>query len=578
MAPPGARGEVSENSKLRSKQALATGLPRSDYAAMALARNVLGILERTALSALGRRAAIDFDGRSQSFAELHDRSLRLANGLAALGVEPGDRVGVLLSNRHEWPETLFALAGLGAVCVPINVLLCAVEVDYVLEDAGASLLIADETAAQLVSALATRVPLVRVGALVPSAGMQSSAYEDVIAGARAQQPGPGPDLDDTAMLYYTSGTTGHPKAAEHSHGGVLWNSFTQLLDLDLTPDDAYLVVPSLSWAAGFHDLLLPLVWIGGRSVLMPTGGTSLDRIAATVEATGSTHALLVPTLLKQLLQSPAELGRLRDSSLRWIISGAEPVPVPVIEAMIAELPRASVVQGYGLSEFPTIATVLRPEHAISHAGSAGRPVSIVTLALELADGTVSATGEGEILLRSAATMKGYYNRPDETAEAFRGGWLHTGDVAVVNGDGFVTITGRQKDMIISGGLNVYPKEVEEVIYRIDGIAEAAVVGLPDERWGEVAVAIIVPSRPGLDVALIDRLCREQLATYKCPRRIVLRDEPLPRTSSGKVLKRDLRPWVVATLAAAADSGVAPGAAPAPAGGSAGGSSPTGDPA
>ena len=518
---------------------------------MALARNTLGILERTALSALGRRPAIDYAGRSQSFAELYDRTLRLANGLAALGVGPGDRVGVLLSNRHEWPETLFALAGLGAVCVPINVLLRAGEVDYVLEDAGASLLIADETAAQLVSSLAARVPLVRVGALVSPAGLPSTAYEDVIAGARALLPGPGPDLDDTAMLYYTSGTTGQPKAAEHSHGGVLWNSFTQLLDLDLTPGDAYLVVPSLSWAAGFHDLLLPLVWIGGRSVLMPTGGTSVDRIAATVEATGSTHALLVPTLLKQLLQSPPDLARLRDSSLRWIISGAEPVPVPVIEAMIAELPRASIVQGYGLSEFPTIATVLRPEQAISQAGSAGRPVSIVALAVELADGTVAATGEGEILLRSAATMKGYYNRPDETEEAFRGGWLHTGDVAAVDADGFVTITGRLKDLIISGGLNVYPKEVEEVIYRIDGIAEAAVVGVPDERWGEVAVAVVVPSRPGLDPALIDRLCREQLATYKCPRRIVLRDEPLPRTPSGKVLKRDLRPWVAQALGLAA---------------------------
>ena len=514
---------------------------------MALARNTLGILERTALSALGRRAAVDFDGRSQSFAELYDRSVRLANGLAALGVGQGDRVGVLLSNRHEWPETLFALAGLGAVCVPINVLLRAGEVDYVLEDAGAALLIADETAAQLVSALESRIPLVRVGGLVPPAGMPSTAYEDMIAGARGLLPGPGPDLDATAILYYTSGTTGQPKAAEHSHGGVLWNSFTQLLDLGLTPDDTYLVVPSLSWAAGFHDLLLPLVWIGGRSVLMPTGGTSVDRIAATVEATGSTHALLVPTLLKQLLQSPADLARLRDSSLRWIISGAEPVPVPVIEAMIAELPRASIVQGYGLSEFPTIATALRPEQAISHAGSAGRPLSIVNLAVELPDGTVAAAGEGEIVLRSVATMKGYYNRPDETEEAFRGGWLHTGDLGVVDADGFVTITGRLKDMIISGGLNVYPKEVEEVIYRIDGIAEAAVVGVPDERWGEVAVAIVVPSRPGLDTALIDRLCREQLATYKCPRRIVLRDEPLPRNPSGKVLKRDLRPWVAEAL-------------------------------
>ena len=530
-----------------------------------LARNTLGILERTALSPLGRRPAIEFDGRAQSFAELHTRAIRLASGLAAHGVKPGDRVAVMLTNRFEWPETLFALAGLGAVCVPVNILLRAGEVDHILEDCGATLLVADEAAAGVIDGIATRLPVVRVGALVPPAGLRATAYEDVLAAGRPLLPGVGPDLDATAMLYYTSGTTGRPKAAEHTHAGVLWNSFTQLLDLSLTPEDAYLVVPSLSWAAGFHDLLLPLVWIGGRSVLLPTGGTSVDRIAATVEATGATHALLVPTLLKQLLLSAPELARLRDSSLRWIISGAEPVPVPVIEATIEELPHARIVQGYGLSEFPTIATALRPEQAISHVGSAGRPLSIVELAVEGPDGAVLREGDGELLLRSPATMRGYWQRPEETAEAFRGGWLHTGDLGSVDGDGFVTITGRKKDMIISGGLNVYPKEIEEVIYRIGGIAEAAVVGVPDERWGEMTVAIVVASTPGLDLAAIDRACREQLATYKCPRRILLREEPLPRTSSGKVLKRELRPWVVQELGA---EGRGPGGA-APAGGARG---------
>jgi len=269
----------------------------------------------------------------------------------------------------------------------------------------------------------------------------------------------------------------------------------------------------------------------------------------------------VPTLLKPLLQRPAELARLRDSSLRWSISGAEPVPVPVIEMMIAELPAARIVQGYGLSEFPTIATALRPEQAILRVGSAGRPLPIVELALEAADGTVVRQAEGEVLLCSPATMRGYWQRPEQTAEAFCGGWPHTGDLGVVDDEGFVTIIGRKKNMIISGGLNVYPEEIEEVIYRVDGIAEAAVVGMSDERWGEVAVAIVVPSRPGLDPAVIDRVCREPLATYRCPRRILLRDEPLPRNMSGKVLKHELRPLVVATLAAAADSGVAPGAAP-----------------
>ena len=508
-----------------------------------LARNLFGLLDR----ARPERVAFECDGETLTAGALRERALQLAAGLAAHGVRPGGRVAVLLSNRLEWPELLFALSALGAVCVPVNVLLQAPEVDHVLDDSGAEALVADASAAAVVEALAaTPRLLVLVGTRETPPGAHAVAYESLFEHGRLGTAGP--DLDATAMLYYTSGTTGAPKAAEHTHGGILWNALTQLLDLGLGEDDVYLCVASLSWAAGFHDLVLPLVWNGGRSVLLPGRGMTIERIVDATARSDVTHAFLVPTLLKQLLAEPDALARLRSTPLRWIVSGGEPVPTAVLETLAEELPGCRVVQGYGLSEFPTIATVLRPEEARTRAASAGRPLSIVTLGVRGRDDTIAFRGEGEVLIRSLATMRGYYRRPAETREAFRDGWLHTGDLGVVDEEGFLTITGRKKDMIISGGLNVYPKEIEEVLHRLPGIAEVAVVGVPDERWGEVPAAVVVPSREGVTAAAIDEACRARLAGFKRPKHVLLREEPLPRTPSGKILKRELRPWAAERVA------------------------------
>jgi acyl-CoA synthetase (AMP-forming)/AMP-acid ligase II len=505
---------------------------------MALERNLFTLLDRAARSSWATRPAFNFEGRSQTYAELRERSLKVANALLALGVRKGDRVAVLLGNRFEWPEVLFGTAAMGAVCVPVNVLLRPEEVTYLCEDSGSTVLIVDRLGDKVI-AEADGLPatIITVGEIT---GDGTHAYEDLLAAAPAGAV-EGPAIDDLAMLYYSSGTTGQPKAAAHTHDGMLWNSIHQVPDLRLTGDDHYLVLPSLSWAAGFNDLVLALMFVGGQSTLLPTGGMSTDRLAGAFEQSGATHALLVPTLLKQLLDDAAALERIRRTKLRWIVSGAEPVPLAVIARLQEALPECEIVQGYGMSEFPTIITILQPEEAVPHVGSAGRPVSIAQLAIQLDDGSIADTGEGEILLRSPATMREYYNRPDETAAAFADGWFHTGDVGKLDDQGFLEITGRKKDMIISGGLNVYPREAEEVLYRIDVIAEAAVVGVPDEKWGEVAVAVVVPAGEVDEDAVLET-CRERLASYKCPRAVLIHDEPLPRTLSGKVLKRELRPW------------------------------------
>ena len=502
--------------------------------------NLFQMLERSARSEYGDGPAVTFEGDERSFVALRDRALCLARGLHGAGVEPGDRVAVLMGNRHEWPEALFGLAALGAVCVPVNVLLTGREVRHVCSDSGVRCLIVDALGEPKLAELEVLPELVvTVGSVDAPAG--ALAYEEL---PEADLPaGGGPAGSDVLIHYYSSGTTGLPKAAVHSHENVLWNSFGQIIDIGLGPGVRYLVVPSLSWAAGFHNLVLGLVFTGGSSVLMPTGGLTVERIVEAIERERATHVMLVPSLLRQFGADPEALERLRRSSLRWIVTGAEPVPAPLIEQLSADLPDCRVCQGYGMSEFPTIATLLTPEQALEHNGSAGRPLSHTDVAVLRDDGTIADSGRGELLMRSPATMVRYHGLPEQTEEALAGGWLHTGDLVEVDEERFVTIVGRTKDMIISGGLNVYPKEIEDVLAGLEGVDEVAVVGVPDERFGEAPVAVLVALEgETIDETELERVCRAELSSYKRPRAVLMHDGPLPRNPTGKLLKRELRPW------------------------------------
>jgi fatty-acyl-CoA synthase len=499
--------------------------------------NLFGMLERSARSHYGGDRAIAFEGDERSFRAVRDRSIRLARGLHGAGVEPGDRVAVLMGNRHEWPETLFGLAALGAVCVPVNVLLTGREVRHVCSDSDVRCLIVDELGEPKLEDLGELPEIVvAVGAAKAPGAL---AYEDL---PETDLP-PQPAGSDVLIHYYSSGTTGLPKAAVHTHENVLWNSFGQIIDIGLGPEVRYLVVPSLSWAAGFHNLVLGLVFTGGSSVLMPTGGLTVERIVDTLDREQATHVMLVPSLLRQIGADEEALKRLRDTRLRWVVTGAEPVPAPLIELLGEALPETQICQGYGMSEFPTIATLLRPEEALEHAGSAGRPLSHTDVAVLLDDGTIADAGRGELLMRSPATMIRYHGMPEETEAALADGWLHTGDLVEVDEQRYVTIVGRTKDMIISGGLNVYPKEIEDVLATQPGVGEVAVVGVPDERFGEAPVAVLVPLEgEEIDHAAVETACSTHLATYKRPRALLTYDGPLPRNPTGKLLKRELRPW------------------------------------
>lgn len=515
---------------------------------MSLSRNVFGMLDRTAESHAGDRPGYGFEGEVRTFREMRDAALDVAGGLLAQGIRPGDKVAVMMGNRLEWVEVYFALAALGAVCVPVNVLLTGPEIAHVCRDSQSRCLLMDEVATRGLSGLDHEFDLVvTVGDIAPPAGAKHVTWQDVRGGAALPEGHAGPDLDDTFLLYYSSGTTGLPKAAEHSHNGVLWNAMGQLQGLSLEPQHRYFVISSLSWAAGFHNLVMALTWNGGYSELRRTGGATMENIVASIEEHGITHVMLVPSLLRDLVSRPDLMERLSASTLEWIVTGAEPVPRKVIETVCRGIPGVDVCQGYGLSEFPTITTVLMADEVFEHEGSAGRPLPHTDVAIRDSDGVIQRHGKGELLIRSLASMKGYHGRPEQTAEVFRDGWLHTGDLVELDEDGFVTIVGRTKDMIISGGLNIYPKEIEDVIHRIPGVLECAVVGVPHDRFGETAVAVVVSADPDFDAAEITRACESQLASYKRPREVIVRPEPLPRNANAKLLKRELRPWAADVL-------------------------------
>ena len=476
------------------------------------------------------RPAVTFRERTLTYGELDERSDRLAAGLAAAGFAKGDRVGVLMHNRLEWLELLFALGKLGGVIVPLNYMLRAPELRFILDDCDARWLFAEERFDEIIGELGTRETVVL-----------ERDYEGLLdSGA------PVPDVDvragDLLLLQYTSGTTGTPKGAMHTHSTVLWNSVHQIPDFGVTTDDVFLVVPALCWAAGLHDLALATLWAGGRVVLNPSTGFSPASFCETVEREGVTASLLVPAVLRRVLAS-GEIAGHDLSSLRLLLSGGEPVPVEAIEELHRQLPTCPLVQVYGMSEFPTLMLLLRADEALERIGSTGKACSVADIRIVDEHGEDVGPGEvGEIWCRSPACLVGYYGRGDASSETLRGGWLHTGDLARCDEDGYVFIAGRAKDLIISGGLNVYPAEVEKAISEHAAVAEVAVVGVPDEEWGEVGHAVVVIEEEAqLDEAELRAFLRERLATFKVPRRFDLRHEPLPRTTSGKVQKFLLRP-------------------------------------
>jgi O-succinylbenzoate-CoA ligase len=482
-------------------------------------------------------AFVDADsGARYTFAELNRRINRTAHLLTEHGVGRGDRVALMMMNSVEFEECYFAIAKLGATAVPLNWRLVADELAFIVGDAGATTMVFGTEFADVVDDLRGRgtetglTTFVQVGADVRE---WATDYTTVQAAASDDEIDVATDADDLLYIMYTSGTTGLPKGVMHTHSTVLW----AILTVDATADqhfaDRYLVALPLFHVGALTPATAAL-YAGVTQVVMRT----FDPVKAweIIERERLTTGLLVPAMLQFMLRTRPE--RIDLSRLRWIMSGASPVPVTLIEAY-AEL-GIEIHQVYGLTESCGPACLISPDDALRRAGSTGKEFFFTKVRVVDADGNdVPPDTPGELICAGKHVMVGYWNRPEATEATIVDGWLHTGDIAIVDKDGYVYIHDRIKDMIISGGENVYPAEIENVLLGHPDVADVAVIGRPSERWGETPLAVVVRRSETLSEHDVVAYTDGKLARFKRPTGAVFVDE-IPRNPSGKALKRLLR--------------------------------------
>ncbi len=479
-------------------------------------------------------------GERFTFAEFNARCNQTAHLIHGLGVRRGDRVALLLMNGPAFMETFFALAKLGAVVVPLNWRLVADELAFILKDSGAETLVYGGEFAETVADLHARgadATALRNWVHVGDAGSRADfavEYESLQAAAPTAEPEIGADEDDLLYIMYTSGTTGLPKGAVHTHASALWACITIAQTADLRYKDRYLVSLPL-----FHvGALTPMtgaVYGGFTTIIM----RAFDPVKTweLMAEERITTMLAVPAMLNFMLQVP-DVEKYDYSALRWCMSGAAPVPVTLIE-QFAKL-GIEIHQVYGLTETCGPACLISPDDALAKAGSTGKAFFHTDVRIVDDAGVEVPHGEaGEVIIRGKHLMTEYWNRPDATAETIKDGWLYSGDIASMDAEGFVYIQDRKKDMIISGGENVYPAEIENVILSHPQVTEVAVIGLPSAKWGETPLAIVVRSDPALGAQDVLAHCDGKLSRFKQPKAVEFIDE-IPRNPTGKILKRILR--------------------------------------
>jgi fatty-acyl-CoA synthase len=477
----------------------------------------------------------------RSFAELDGRVSQLANALRARGVGHGDRVVVLAYNSLEYVETYFATARLGAICVPINFRLVAGEVAYVLQDSGAVAAIVQGPLAPVFGE-AREIAGTVMSCLVYDGTLAGAEdYEAALAHESSTFTGDVVHMVEPAVILYTSGTTGRPKGAVLVHAHLMLHTFSMMLHLGMPKDDrVFLSVMPLFHVGGLMSLL-PQVMIGGTNLMLPSGNFDPEVVVGLIEAERITSCVMVPTMMQAVCDVPG-IEKRDLSTLGRIGWGAAPATTHLLKQLNDTLPHVNVESTFGQTECGPIITLLQGEDQLRKLGSVGTPM--MNVEVRVVDDEMNDVPQGEIgeaVYRTPLVMKEYWNRPEETAEAFRGGWFHSGDLVRQDEDGYFYVVDRKKDMIISGGENIYCAEVENILAGHPKVAQVALIGVPDEKWGETPLALIIATDPASPPTPADIAgwCHERLARYKRPKHIAIVDT-LPRNPSGKVLKNQLR--------------------------------------
>ena len=504
-------------------------------------QTIADALRRTALR-LPAKTGIVCGSMSWTYVEFDALVTRLAAGLARIGVAEGDKVAVLARNSHGFAALRFALARRGAVMVPINFMLKAEEVAFILRHAGAKTLATDSGLAELALAASQLDTQVQQFIWLPSedpsqavAGMHSF---DTLAACQDALPDVRLGSGDVAQIVYTSGTESSPKGAQLTHDAVLWQYVSCVIDAEIAEQDVALHALPLYHCAQLDVFFGPAIYMGSTNVI--TAKPTPDNLLPMIEKFGITSFFAPPTVWIALLRSPL-MDADKLAKLAKGYYGASIMPVEVLKELAARLPNVRLWNLYGQTEIAPLATLLGPEDQLRKLGSCGKAVrNVETRVVNDAMQDVAVGEVGEIVHRSPHLMLGYFHDDERTRAAFEGDWFHSGDLGLIDEEGYISVVDRKKDMIKSGGENVASREVEEMIYRLPQVSEVAVIGLPDPKWVEAVTAVVVvKAGQTLDEAAVIAHCTQHMAGFKTPKRVVFTDT-LPKNPSGKLLKRDLR--------------------------------------
>ena len=479
-----------------------------------------------AVQIAGEHTAVISEGHHFTFRELDSRCRRLAAVLKSKGAEPGDRIAVLAANTNHHLESYVAIPAAGFVIVPLNTRHAGPELEYAVKDAEVKILLTDRDPGELRE-------------LVETVVMIPDEYDALLESADEIELGAGITEDTLAGLFYTGGTTGASKGVMLTHRNLISNTFHFMTMAPPAANSVFLVMAPMFHAAGSNGILGG-IWTGGCQIPLKVfdPAIALDLI----EKHKVTHTLGVPTMLAAIAELQHKEPR-DTSSLTMVAHGGSPIATEVVRRAAEAFPTAEFVHVYGMTEASPLVTGLRNEQDlldVDRSRSCGQSLIGVQVKIIDIDGKELPTGEvGELAARGPNIMKGYWNKPEQTAEVLVDGWYRSGDMGYMDDEGFVFLVDRAKDMIVSGGENVYCSEVEEALYKHPAVLEAAVFGVPDEAWGEAVHAVVVPREEVTSEELI-AFCRTRIAGYKLPKAITLSDEELPKSGPGKILKRELR--------------------------------------